>query len=721
MSAVHPRYGASRTISSMDGEVAMIASAPGRAALSAASNARARLLEPFASLSPAGLLAHFRARRQETYFPVPDPVETRRGRIDAIVAGRFEFNGETHELGERPDWLVNPSRDVEWHILLHKFYYATGLGMAWADTGDARYLDRWVALTSGWIDSVTPGFIAADVTGRRVQNWLYAYLFFVLRGAGAPLPLAFHERLLASLDEQVEYLCTHLTPKRNHRTLELYAIFLASVAFPEFARAADWQRFALAGLVANAESDLLPDGVHCELSTDYHHLVLKNCLCVRRLAAMNGIAVPESFDRRLTAALDFSMHVHKPDGIVPSLSDGDARGYLDLLRQGHALFAREDWLYVATGGIAGRAPAAPGALFPDAGYAVLRSGWGQAARPYGQEHYLVFDCGPLGEGNHGHLDCLSFEFAAQGRSLVVDPGRYTYSEAGDTNWRVRFRGTESHNTVSVDGRNQTRYAPKRVAGVGTRHAAGSVRHRISGPAPAVHRHAFVAGHRFGYVCATATSAEYDAVHTRHIAFLFGEYWLVVDRLQAPGPHRYDLRFQLGEQAQGRCALHERGGLAWLQSPGLVLAFDADPRDRREIEPSFVSYDYGARLDAPRVRVTREGRHAWFHTLLWPDEESTPPPELRVRPVRAPCGTVVDDRDMVPVPFEGRAATAIEIRRPDARGAAHDLVLIGSGDPAGGSAPWRDAEGREIAPGLRALRFDADGRSVEDWRAAWVAR
>ena len=445
---------------------------PGDAA-PAAPAPRARLRAPFDALSPEALLAHFQRRGGENFFPVPDPLETRRERIDAIVAGRFEFNGESHQLGARPDWLANPSGDVEWHILLHKFYYATGLGMAWADTGDARYAARWVELTSSWIDAVPPGFIAADVTGRRVQNWIYAYLFFVLRDRAAPVSPAFHERLLASLDEQVEYLCANLTPKRNHRTLELYAIFLAAVAFPEFARAAAWREFALDALVENAAADLLPDGVHCELSTDYHHLVVKNYLCVRRLAALNGIAVPPSFDRRLAAALDFSMHVHKPDGIVPSLSDGDARGYLDLLRQGHELFAREDWLYVATRGRRGAMPAAAGALFPAAGYAVLRSGWGERGRAYADEQYLVFDCGPLGEGNHGHLDCLSFELAADGASLVVDPGRYTYSEAGEVNWRVRFRGTAAHNTVTVDGRNQTRYEPKQVPASGTRHAPGA--------------------------------------------------------------------------------------------------------------------------------------------------------------------------------------------------------------------------------------------------------
>ena len=39
------------------------------------------------------------------------------------VRGVFEFNGETHALPAPIDWLSNPSSDIEWHILLHKFYY----------------------------------------------------------------------------------------------------------------------------------------------------------------------------------------------------------------------------------------------------------------------------------------------------------------------------------------------------------------------------------------------------------------------------------------------------------------------------------------------------------------------------------------------------------------------------------------------------------------------
>jgi hypothetical protein len=167
----------------------------------------------FARLDDEALLAHFGSRRGVWFEPVVDPEETRADRIEALMKGVFEFNGESHRLADPIHWLRNPSEDVEWHILLHKFYYAVGLGLAWQRTGDTRYVRRWRQLLAGWMDGTPPGFIAADVTGRRVQNWIYSLHYLVLHSSGAPVDGAFVRRLLQSLHEQVEFLCNHLTPK----------------------------------------------------------------------------------------------------------------------------------------------------------------------------------------------------------------------------------------------------------------------------------------------------------------------------------------------------------------------------------------------------------------------------------------------------------------------------------------------------------------------------
>ncbi len=581
---------------------------------------------PWEALDDQALLAHFGSRREAAFYPVADPDETRPDKIEAMLDGRFEFNGESHQLPDPLRWLENPSEDVEWHILLHKFYYAVGLGMRYAETGEVRYAQRWSRLIDGWIESVPAGFIAADVTGRRVQNWIYSYYYFVATARPSPIEPAFHRRLLTSIAEQVDYLCENLTPARNHRTLELYAIFLASVAFPEMAHAAQWQAFSLARLEENIRTDLLPDGVQIELSSDYHQLVLKNYLNVRRLAAINGIAIAPDMDSALIRALEFSMHVHKPDGIVPSLSDGDARSFLDLLAIGATLYRREDFRYVASGGTEGSPPANTLARFPHAGYTVVRDHWGTGGRRFRDAQYLVFDCGPLGAGNHGHFDCLNFELAAFGRSLVVDPGRYTYSEAGTTNWRIRFRGTEAHNTVSVDGHNQTLYLPRPVKD-GTRHRQGSVRHKISGPEPQATMHEVLERDDLVLLHGSVRSHVYDAVHSRRIVFVDRSYWIVSDWLDAPTHHHYALRFQLGEAALGGVERAEsRAPL--LRTPGLLVAQPEDPAIDLAVESSWISYRYGEKLPAPRLCFRTAARSAGFDTVLLPWEGCSPPLSVR---------------------------------------------------------------------------------------------
>lgn len=593
-------------------------------------------LPPWSGLDDTALLAHYQGQRPVHYYPVADADEVSPDKIDALLAGRYEFNGETHLLPDPLPWLDNPSRDIEWHILLHKFYYAVGLGLAFERSADARYLQRWVAAIDGWMRVTPPGFIAADVTGRRVQNWIYSLHLFVGHPAhrtDALIPADFHRRMLHALHVQVEYLCAHLTPKRNHRTLELYAIFLAGVVFPEMRRSAHWRSFALRETVANLCTDLLPDGVHCELSTDYHHLVLKNALNFRRLATLNGLAVPAGFDAALERGLEFSLHVHKPDGIVPSLSDGDARSHLELLRQGAEVFGRADMRYVATGGAEGTPPRERVAHFADSGYSLVRSHWGEGGQRFGDAQYLVFDCGPLGEGNHGHFDCLSFELAAHGRSLVVDPGRYTYSEAGHINWRVRFRGTAAHNTVGVDGRQQTRYVPKAIP-PGTRHASGSVRHKVAGPAPDARLLERQHAPQIDLLHGQARSHDYDAVHERCIVFVDRSYWIVSDWLRAPSPHDYLLNFQLGAEAEGRTVLTEVGGALHCHSPGLLMLQPARLGQCSVIESSWVSSRYGEKREAPAIRTRAAGRDADFDTVMLPWQGQEPVVDLAAIDVEA---------------------------------------------------------------------------------------
>jgi hypothetical protein len=74
-----------------------------------------------------------------------------------------------------------------------------------------------------------------------------------------------------------------------------------------------------------------------------------------------------------------------------------------------------------------------------------------------REVRIVADAGALGYlsiAAHGHADALSFTLSAGGKEILVDPGTYTYA-AG--RWREYFRGTAAHNTVRIDGADQSLY------------------------------------------------------------------------------------------------------------------------------------------------------------------------------------------------------------------------------------------------------------------------
>jgi hypothetical protein len=525
---------------------------------------------------------------------------------EAVCAGRFTHAGLTLELGAEPDWLTNAfPPDAEWRIEWSKFYYGLDLAHAHRETGGRRFPLAWERLVRSWVRQVPVGFDKSEVTARRILNWIYAWDSFANASRFDGFAEGFEDELFASLGEQVGHLREHLTAERNHRTLELYALFVAALALPGLDDEGTLLDFAVAELDRNLQTDVRPDGVHREHSTHYHMLVLRSFLGARENARRFGVEFPDGFDAHLQRACDFALHCRRPDGSIPALSDSDAGDYSDLLALAARLFDRPDYLYAASGGSRGVAPESTNVGFPDGGYYVQRSGWGADAR------FLIFDAGALGDGGHGHYDALGVEIYAHGRPLVVDPGRYTYSEHGG-NWRRWFKSTAAHNTVCVDGLDQTPYRcgkPK-------------------GPAAQCRLLERVAASSLDVLCGEVSSPAYEARHVRRVFFVAGEYWLVVDELRGERPHSYDLRFQLAREACQQTRVESDGVNGVVRAPGLALVFGAQHTPR--LEQGWVSPVYGVKEPAPVVSVVAEGEaSARFFTLVFPLEENAHAPAMFV--------------------------------------------------------------------------------------------
>lgn len=562
----------------------------------------------FSELSWPTLLAYFQNRQGCNSFLPSSGVDKHINNAERILANEFDFNNEPHKLAAKFDWQCNPSQDLEWLILLHKFYYLKDLAGAYDCTLDERYAEKWLSLIDTWIAQVPDGFIDSQVTGRRLQQWLLSYHTFVSKWRSPVITPVFFGRFIHSVNSQTHYLCTHLTPEGNHRTLELYAIFLVAVTFPELQSARYFLAFSKQKLLENMRQDLLPDGVHRELSTDYHHTVLKNYLRFRSLALLNKIALPAACDALLKKAIEFSYVVHKPDGFIPAINDGDCNSYLPLLKKSHNYYPNEQLQYVLSKGEEGVPPTQRSRGFTDSGYYVLRSDW--ATKPYDEALYLFFDCAPLGFGSHGHYDVLNIELAAYGHSLVVDPGRYTYSENNqdNNNWRHYFKGTAAHNTVVVDGLDQIPYQCGRPVD----------------PEPIVTVKHFVTATGFDFVHGQVVSHQYPAVHERMIFFMHPEYWIVTDLLTSEKAHSYDLYFHLASRAQNQTRVVSCGQCQVIRSPNLLIAQANSPDTEMAVGQGYVSLEYGIKHLAPVIKFSKQQASTTsFHTVLYPHKNETP--------------------------------------------------------------------------------------------------
>lgn len=85
-------------------------------------------------------------------------------------------------------------------------------------------------------------------------------------------------------------------------------------------------------------------------------------------------------------------------------------------------------------------------VFPDSGFVVFRDTFAGA---FDEQTQLVLNTAAPAH-SHSHLDALSLHLYGAGRTLLVDPGWYSY----DKSQRHFFDSTRGHNTISVDFENQ---------------------------------------------------------------------------------------------------------------------------------------------------------------------------------------------------------------------------------------------------------------------------
>jgi Heparinase II/III-like protein len=189
------------------------------------------------------------------------------------------------------------------------------------------------------------------------------------------------------------------------------------------------------------------------------------------------------------------------------------------------------------------------------------------------------------------------------RVLAVDPGRYTYA---DGPWRRWFKGTAAHNTVTVDGADQTPYRKGRPKG-------------LTSQARLLGRVAAGPGGDVDVVVGTVASPSYDARHTRRLAHCAGDYWVVHDELRAGDVHRYELRWHLMHGEGSEVTLERLDGMTIVRSPWATYAVAG--ADDIAITAGWVSPTYGVKHAAAVVVASVHTADADLVTVVVPGNDA----------------------------------------------------------------------------------------------------
>jgi hypothetical protein len=433
---------------------------------------------------------------------------------DCIAAGRYDVFA-LHEayLGSPPPWNRDPKSGVEAPLTfgklldyrdaravgdikylweLNRHLHLVTLAQAYALGGDARYFRIIRRHLESWFEecpyAIGPNWSNALELGIRLINWSVAWQ--LLGGASSPLfedaeVARFRRRWLDAVYQHAQFIHGHLSlysSANNHLIGEAAALFIAAVTWPCWPQARTWREEAKAILEREILLQNAADGVNLEQAAAYQRFELELLVLPLLTGKANGQEFSPAFASRIEAMMEYLASIMDAGGNVPMIGDSDdgavvklvpgrqVSGYRSLLAIGALLFRRGDlkakagklddkarWLFGESADSAfehldsARLQLPVRRAFTHGGYYIL--GCGLETQ---NEIRLIADAGPLGYQTiaaHGHADALAFTLSVGGKEFLIDPGTYAYHTQAP--WRRYFRGTAAHNTVCVDGMDQS--------------------------------------------------------------------------------------------------------------------------------------------------------------------------------------------------------------------------------------------------------------------------
>ncbi|NWF64190.1 MAG: alginate lyase family protein [Chloroflexi bacterium] len=461
----------------------------------------------------------------------------------------------------------------------NRFAFVYTLVRAYAATGDEKYPQAFWGLIQDWADHNPPNTGANWKDGQevalRLMAWTFGFYAFIHSPSTTNLQISQFTQLVAAQAERIHANIGYaISTRSNHTISEAFGLWMVGLLFPELKDAQKYFHLGKRLLEEEAARQIFPDGSYAMYSLNYHRFILHLYLYAIQLGEINrnnpslraallpfaakqshnplprllraeerrprnddGVEFSDELKERVANSIQYLSTLINPDSghmpvygsndgaLVLPLNNCDFTDYRPLLQLGSVITTGkrmfeegawdEDIFWLCGDTIAKKEERRKNIVegaFPDGGVYILRS----------SNSHAFIRCTNF-TSRPSHADQLHMDLWMGSDNIAIDAGTYRYS--GEGVWRNGLARTSTHNTVTVDNKDQMTLVSRFTW---TNWAKGKV---------FKHSGNLWQGEHDGYK---------PIHHKRTVMTLEGDRWLVVDGLEAHEPHHYTLHWLLND-------------------------------------------------------------------------------------------------------------------------------------------------------------------------------
>ena len=403
------------------------------------------------------------------------------------------FSSEWKNLGLDYDWITNPETNYKYDIRKHW----SEINDFNPDNGDIKYVwekSRFSHLLiimrydynfnedhsafvfseiESWIDANPinqgPNWKCSQEISLRLLNWMYVLTFYK---NSKELTEERWSKIQNTIYWSLHHVYKHINFSRiavrnNHAITETLLLAVSELLFPFIPETKKWAKNGRQWLEEEVDYQVYEDGTFLQFSMNYHRVLIQLFSFMINLTELHKVPLSENLKRKAYNSLNFLFQCQdEKTGILPNYGANDGalffnfsnavyRDYRPQLNTLHTtltgvalyenehLFEDKNWF----GGYSVNKKFRPlekklGLLsFNDGGYYLIR-----------EKDSFSF----LRAGNHfdrpSQADNLHLDLWIDGVNVLRDAGSFKYNtDEASINY---FVGTASHNTVTINGRNQ---------------------------------------------------------------------------------------------------------------------------------------------------------------------------------------------------------------------------------------------------------------------------